>query len=204
LPSSASPSSQQVAIVDCAVEPACNGAPSQRLTYLESSHATVQDPKNADNEHSENDEGDENELGLCPVGWDIDDGFWEEAPSNPCAWYVNIVPERYKWEPTIGIGELEWHELVQEVAIRARRTTTDFENEKFPVTAARRLLAILTVQNLRSAWLDNGFATLFANRFSHANLVSKAMDAVAEGVNESYAEKKQLFIDKGLVGDLLR
>jgi hypothetical protein len=141
--------------------------------------------------------------GICALDADSDEEFWQEAPCGSSGWYVKLVPERYVWEPTVGIGEREWIELVQELAITARKMIVSFYDEAFPVRAARRLLAILTVQDLQAAWAGNGFATLFSNRFRHPDLVYKGIEVIAQSVSESFVQKKAVFIEKGIVGELL-
>jgi hypothetical protein len=143
------------------------------------------------------------EAGCCLLDGDAEEAFGQNIPSGSHGWYVKLVPERYKWEPTAGIGEREWSELVQEVAVTARNMLTSFSNASFPPIAARKLLAILAVQNLQNAWAEGAFATLFANRFAHPTLVSKGIEVISQCVCECFDQKKQAFIDKDIVGELI-
>ena len=63
----------------------------------------------------------------------------EQEVSAGCHdWYVNLVPARYMWEPQVGVGECEFRELVQSVAVqvpfRRGRKLIAFVRKKFPFT----------------------------------------------------------------------
>lgn len=131
---------------------------------------------------------------------DVCDGRLE----NDTVHYINLVPDRYKWDPQVGVGETEWHELVQTVAEQTRRRLRSFANDDFPSKAAKVLLAILVVQSLKSMWLKLDFGVLFQKRFEHPELVGKGIDVVVGIVCDDFETKREHFISSNLVHELTK
>lgn len=95
-------------------------------------------------------------LGLCLVNFDIDDNVLQGAPESDRGWEVNLLPEGHRCEHTAGVGEREEHAFVQTGAIRPRMMTADLDNKRCLLLAARQLLTVQTMQNLKQAWVNDG------------------------------------------------